>query len=390
METEHLHRLIDEKKWTLILRELDLLISKRDSSFDDILISTFEKMDREYRELHAKKHYFEMWKIAYRAGKIKLAKNYAGFILEHLIELKRVPAIKQLESELAAYGLLKTYKNTNATEYILGRKTVETIEEAESFEFHPVMWKQSKAALKNYLLMQEQWDLSHWKLAYEFILKFYYDKEIMLLLAEKSAQLKKDKHHKKILSYLVERGVSIKRFNSAVEKTKPKKEETSKLHTDYDQLAMDVMSGVLEPSLTEQKKILVTVATLTEEELLEKGKDMIVAFGLLGMDKVVVSLSERVVPLITEVKERISIQFMMAQSLFNNGEFYKVCDMVDDIIGSEPLLADEMLAFSYMKAESLLKLKKLKAAKDIFVSIKKHNPHYRLVGERLRALEEIK
>lgn len=389
METEHLHRLIDEKKWTLIFRELDLLVAKKDEAHDSVILSTFEKMDKDFRETHAQKLYFDMWKIAYRLGKIKLAKSYAEFILDYLIEYKRVPAIKTLLLEFSSHGLLKNHKNLEAADYILGKENVHSLIDEEAFEFHPEVWKDSKEALKNYLLTQENWNLSHWKLAYEFILKFYYDKDILFLLTEKSIALKKEKHQKNFLSYLRERNVSTKRFEAKKETSIPTY-KTDKLHADYDQIAMDVMSGAIEPSITEQKKILVTMAGLSDEELLAKGKDMIVAFGLLGMDKVVVNLGERVIPLIQEVKERISVQFMMAQSLFNNSEFYKVIDLVDDVTGSEPLLADEMIAFTYMKAESLLKLKKLKAAKEIFIKIKKQNPHYRLVGERLRSLEEIK
>lgn len=389
MEFEQLHRLIDEKKWTLILRELDLLISKKDAGNDELILSAFEKMDRDFRERKAQKLYFEMWKIAHRSGKIKLAKSYAEFILDYLVELKRVPAIKKILAEFAAYGMLKNHKNIHAAEYILGKKDVSSLEEAEAFEFHPEMWKNSKESLKYFLLLEENWQLQHWKLAYEFILKFYYDKDLMLALTEKTFQLNKPNHQKKFMAFLQEKKVNTKRF----EEKKPKAstvEKSDKLHADYDQLAMDVMSGAVEPSITEQRKILLSIEDLHDDELLSKGKDMIVAFGLLGMDKVVVRLSERVIPLMTNVKERISIQFMMAQALFNHAEYYKVSDMVDDITGSEPLLNDEILAFYYLKAESLLKLKKHKAAKDIFIKIKQQNPHYRLVGERLRSLEENK
>lgn len=389
LEQENFHRLIDEKKWALVLHELDLLIAKKDSESDEIIFSTFEKIDRNYREGHAQKFYFEMWKIAYRLGKVKKGNEYAEFILNYLIEFKRIPAIKKLLDELALYGVLKNHKNIFALESLLGKKGSMRIDDFHSFEFHPEMWKSSKKALKEYLLQEEKWDLAHWKLAYEYILKFHYDRELMILLAEKTTELKKDVHQKKFISFLQGKKVSTKKFTEKKITTQAVSSETP-LKADYDQIAMDVMSGIMEPSLTEQKKVLLSVADMTDEELLTKGKDMIVAFGLLGMDKVVVSLSERMIPLLKNIKDRASIQFMLAQSLFNSGDFYKVSDLVDDVMISEPLLQDEAMAFFYLKAESLLGLKKYKAAKDIFLQVKKYNPNYRMVSERLRNLEEIK
>ncbi|MEA9354653.1 CDC27 family protein [Bacteriovorax sp. PP10] len=390
MEIEQLHRLIDEKKWTLVLRVLDLKISERSSTEDnESIIWIFENLDVEYRHDHAQRFYSVMWKIAFESGKIKLAKQYVEALLNNLIELKRVPALKKLMTELAEAKFITTHKKFPMLQAILGKKGQFSLEDSSGFEHHPEMWKNSKNILRNFLLEETEWTLEHWKLSYEYILKFYYDKELFLLLAEKSRKLKKDKHSENILAFLREKKVNLKAFEvKAPDKTSAN--DNDSLNVDYDQLAMDVISGVKEPSITEQKRILVSIQNLDDAELLDKGKDMIVAFGLLGMDKVVVRLCERVIPLVKEVKLRAGIQFMLAQALFNNNEFYKVTDLIDDTFETEPLLPDEVLAFNYLKAESLLKLKKHKQARELFVSIKKHNPHYRLVGDRLRELEDIK
>jgi hypothetical protein len=166
--------------------------------------------------------------------------------------------------------------------------------------------------------------------------------------------------------------------------------KTRALHVDYDQLAIDVMSGVAEPSINEQKKILLSINSLSTEDLVSKGKDMVVAFGFLGMDKVVMSLCEKIIPHLSNPHEKASLEFMQAQSMHNNGDFYKSIDLIDDIFSREPLLEDELVAFNYLKAESLMKLKKFKSAKEIFLGIKKRSPNYRLVSERLRYIETIK
>ncbi len=390
LEISNLHQLIDEKKWTLIFHELDLMLSQKESFEDcESLISIFESIDQDFREEHAQKYYFEMWKVAFSAGKLKLAKSYAEFVLDYLIELKRVPAIKKMISDLSEIGLMKSHKKFQNVDIILGKKGTISLEDSDCFESHPEMWKDSKNALRQYLSMNTEWTIENWKLAYEYVLKFYYDKELFLLLAEKSAEMKKTEHKKKFVTFLNGKKVNIESLEDKKTSSTSQKKDSS-LNIDYDQLAMDVMSGAIEPSITEQKKILISIQELSDEELLSKGKDMIVAFGLLGMDKVVVKLCEKVIPMITAVDQRAGIQFMLAQSLYNNGEFHKVIDIVDDTFGEEPLLPEEMLAFNYLKAESYFKLKKYKAAKELFLGIKKFNPHYRLVGERLRNIEEIK
>lgn len=390
MEIAHLRQLIDEKKWTFILHEFDQLFTKKQTFEDhEVLVSLFESIDKTYRETHAQKYYFEMWKVAFHVGKIKLAKSYAELVLDYLIEHKRVPAIIKLISELSETGLLKNHKKFKQLEILLGKRSFAPLDDSEGYESHPEMWKGSKIALRQFLSMNSDWSIENWKLAYEYILKFYYDKDIFLLLAEKAAEQNKLEHKRKFISYLNSKQVKTASLEEKKIESKTQKKDSS-LNIDYDQLAMDVMSGAIEPSITEQKKILISIQELSDEELLTKGKDMIVAFGLLGMDKVVVRLCERLIPMTSAVDQRAGIQFMMAQSLFNSGDFHKVIDIVDDTFGEEPLLPEEMLAFNYLKAESYLKLKKYKAARDLFLSIKKYNPHYRLVGERLRNIEEIK
>lgn len=389
LKNGELHRLIDEKKWTLIFKELDsILSSELDIDQMDLAIWLFESIDRDYREKNAQKYYLEMWKVAFRAGKIKLAKKYAEFILDYLIEYKRVPAIKKFIVDATHSGLYKKNNKFNSIDAILGKKNSFSLENYVYFESHPEMLKNSSQSLKDYLLEEADWDINHWKLAYEFIIKFHYDKDLFVHIAHKAAAMKKENHKKNFLNFLTTKKVSLKAFEN--KNTEDSDRTTKALHVDYDQLAMDVISGSLEPSITEQRKILISIKGLTDEEVIQKGKDMIVAFGLLGMDKVVIELCMRAIPLMSDVKSRASVQFMMAQAMFNSGDFYKVIDLVDDIFENEPLLEIEMNDFNYLKAESYLKLKKLKNAKEIYLAIKKYNPQYRLVGERLKHLEEIK
>ena len=47
------------------------------------------------------------------------------------------------------------------------------------------------------------------------------------------------------------------------------------------------------------------------------------------------------------------------------------------------------MAFEYLKAEALLKLKRAKQAHALFTKINKRNPSYRLVLQRLKDSEVI-
>lgn len=393
LENDLIHRLIGEKKWAGVLREMDqLLMLPPNLEVQESLISFFESIDPDYRLVHAQRYYIHLWKVAFNIGKIRLAKSYAIKALDYLVEFKRIPQIKKIIEEFKHFGILKNNKKFDYPDFILGKKNCEPFSASEDWSFleaHPETWKDSKEMLKQFLIGESEWGSIHWKLAYEYILKFHFDRDLFMILTEKSVELKKEKHKAHFLELLQKKKISVERFQKIKTIAHEVKEEKP-LHLDYDQVAMDVMSGTVEPSITEQRKILLSIATLTDEEILKKGKDMIVAFGLLGMDKVVVNLCEKLIPLLENTHERASTQFMMAQSLYNSGSFYKSIDLIDDTFRKEPLLKEEQLAFSYLKAESFMKLKKFKKAKELFLEIKKQHPSYRLVSERLRDIETIK
>jgi hypothetical protein len=393
-ENEHIHRLIDEKKWTLLLREIEQIVSTATEYEDQkSLLFIFESIDEDYLQNHAQKLYTEMWKVAFKVGKIKLAKSYGELAMDYLIEYKRIPRLKKLIQEFREFGLFKDHPKFNFVDLSLGKKTNEVFSLSEDWSFlesHPEAWKSSKSMLKQFLIGENEWSVEHWRLAYEYVLKFYFDKEIMLLLAEKSHELNKISYKLSFVDYLGKKKISVKQFEERKMLKKDSGPKTRALHVDYDQLAMDVMSGAVEPSITEQRKILLSIDDLSTEDLVTKGKDMVVAFGLLGMDKVVMSLCEKIIPHLNNPHEKASLEFMQAQSMHNSGDFYKSIDLIDDIFSREPLLEDELIAFNYLKAESLMKLKKFKSAKEIFLGIKKRSPNYRLVSERLRYIETIK
>ena len=117
---------------------------------------------------------------------------------------------------------------------------------------------------------------------------------------------------------------------------------------------------------------------------------MSIAFNFLGMDLVVTHLCRRIAPLIIDLKEQVSLYFILAESLLNSGEYYEVIELCNGLISEIPLNDVELLAFEYLLAESYFFLSKKERAKGIFKRLMKKNPNYRMIAMRIRALESSK
>lgn len=378
------------KNWSKELSEIERCLNSSEDFDEKSLLDRFESIEENFRDQNFSHLYLKLWKTAKSSGRLNLANLYAKKSLDHLIALKRIPKIKMLLEEMRTEGVLKK----NYSEYIrkceilLGKKTDFHNEDLKYFDLmddHPEHWKEFREFLKQYLLVVNEWGSEEWKLCYEFILLNHFDREIAIALMEKAFELNKHELVKRFELLFASKKIKVKKLTVA---TTPKMTTKSEnLHLDYDQVAMDLLSGAKEPNDDEQNRVLGTLKFITEEELRNRGKDMIVAFQLLGMEKVVLTLCEQVIKHTDDVKEKASLFFIQAQALFNSGDYFKAIDLIDELLGKEPLYEDERMAFLYLKAEACLKVKKIKQAREIFGKIKKINPHYRLVRERLNSLE---
>jgi tetratricopeptide (TPR) repeat protein len=383
-----------QQKWTQFLSELERSVSILNTIEDcKELLNRFEAIDEDYRDHEAPRSYMLMWKVAFRSGKLSLANTYAKKFLQYLIEYKRVPQIRFFINSLQEAGLFK--KNLEEylliEEILLGKRekiTQEELKHIEIFLIHPEHWKRSSEFLQQYLLLDEDWALEQWKLCYEFILKNHFDKEIFIYLIGKANELNKKDVEKKFNELFEKKKIKLR--SPKTQTIKVHKPANDSLNLDYDQVAMDLLSGVKEPNNEEQGRVLSSLKFIPEDELKSRGQEMIIAFELLGMEKVVLSLCEKMISILIDAKERASTYYVWAQALSNIGDFYKAIDLIDDVIQKEPLVESERMAFLYIKAEACLKLKKIKMAKELYLEIKKQNPHYRLVGERLKTIEATK
>lgn len=382
------------KNWTKELSEIESILNSSEEFDGEFLLNRFETILKDCGEDYCNQNYshlnLKFWKIAKNEGRLKLANHYAKKSLDYLIALKRIPKVKALLQQFREEGLLK--KNSDVywrkCEILLGKKVDFHDEDLICFDLmdeHPEHWKEFKNFLKQYLLVANEWTVNEWKLCYEFILVNHFDKDVAYALMEKAFESNRPDLVKMFEQLFASKKIKIKKFTKSAKQNIVSKNE--KLHVDYDQVAMDLLSGSSEASSEEQRRVLSSLKFIPENELRQRGKDMIVAFQLLGMDKVVLTLCEQMIQLIEDIKERASLYYIWAQALNNSGDYFKAIDLIDEILSKEPFYEEERIAFLYLKAEACVKVKKIKMAREIYTRIKKINPHYRLVGERLKALE---
>lgn len=383
--------MVTEKKWSLILSEIERSAAIERSIHDcEVLLNQFESIDEAYRNRNAVQIYSWMWKIALKCGKLSMANSYAKRFLSFLIEYKRIPQIKIFIESLLEEGLFK--KNVDEYSVIqdiltgkLKKISHQELQYLDLFSTHPDHWKSFQVFLQQYLVLDSSWGLEQWRFCYEYILFHSFDKEIFLILLEKTRELKNKTAEKHFMELL-----KSKHIKFLVPKKHTAKKQTivkENLNLDYDQIAMDLLSGSREPNVEEQTRVINSLKFIADVELLVRGQEMIVAFELLGMEQVVHVLCEKMLTILTDVKERASTYYVWAQALSNNGDFYKAIELIDKVLATEPLISSEKMAFLYLKAEACLKLNKIKMAKSLYLEIKKENPNYRLVGERLKTIE---
>lgn len=379
------------KKWDSILFEIERSALNVDA-FEDckILINQFEAIDENYRDSKTPQVYEVMWRVALKIGKLSLANLYAEKFLKHLVLNKRSPQIRKFILELNEAGILK--KNSEfylkQERLFLGKKENNlnlNMKDVELLNEHPMHWKSDANFLKQFLIQTDHWDIEKWRLCYEYILLNYFDKDLFLLMLEKFQKAKNVKAEKTFVSLLATKKI---KQTAREKKTQNASESSSEhLNIDYDELAMELISKSKSPNSDEQTRVINSLKFIEKEQLVIKGQEMLIAFEFLGMTEVVIALCEKLIQEISNTKERASIYFIWAQTLINNENFFNALQLVDDVIENEPLYGDEYLALEYLKAEALMGLKKYKMAKMLYLVIKKKNPNYRLVEERLKVIE---
>lgn len=382
----------ENKKAAKLLSELERTLPILEEAVDiSVCLERFMSVNEKYRDQYFPHLYLSLWKLALKIGKLSIAKLFAEKSLNYLVEYKKIPQLNHLLRSLEGSGLLKEKLiiYTKKKDILLGIKpnSIEFYkDEIDLMMNHPEYWKMYPSFISNYLTLEREWTIDQWKLCYEYILMAQFDKELFLLLMDKALELNKPKMQEKFIELLRDKKIKFKKAEISSRKNKLRVEK-EKLIIDYDQVAMDLLSGTIGPTEEEQRRVLNSLKFISEEELLTRGLDMVVAFELLGMEQVVVSLCEQLTKRSKEIKTLIGVYYVWAQALVNMERYFKLIELVDEVLDNQPLYGDERLAFIYLKAEACLKLKRVKMARKLYLEIKTQNPHYRSVRERLKSIE---
>lgn len=352
-------------------------------------LEIFEKVDDHFQNEKSFYLYSIFWIIAFEVGRISLAKKLSQKFYKHILENKRIPAIKKFIADVERLKFTKSLKYKNDLNVLMGKKLADK-DQSIILSLHPETFKDSKEDLKNYLIFETNWSETHWKLAYEFVLRYYYDEQVFLSLFEKTIESKKEKHYIVFEEKLKAKKLNLKSYRYKKETKEKKIDNDFKTEYTLNNLAYSLFAGNAQLDNVDQDIIINSFKDYDWHKDLAKAEDMAVAFSFLGMDQVVIYLCENYLGLIEDVKEKISLNYLMAEALFNCGNWHRCIDLAEDVISEYPLLESENTAFEYVRAESYFHLKKYSMAKNIFAKIKKNNPNYRLVTERLKAIEKIK
>ena len=296
LELVNLRNFIAEKKWQLAVECLRYIFSKNTIEIDQqALIKEVLNIDQPYLKSNANSLMSHLWKLAYDFGKIKIAKDYSRIYLDYLIENKRIPALIQLDSDIKLRGLQKSYVDiTLQIDQILGRKKAENVWE-NHYALHPDYDKENQRNLSNYLLHQSLWTSFDWKLCYEYILRHHYDEEIFLKIL---GQLNEEKNLELMEKFnlLCNQNKKYRNFGNT-KKSKiflEKNEREEKLS----KVAFEYMENPHRVSDIEQSKIIVAIMQMTNLELLERGVELMTSFGLLGLDRVITVLGNKLLNII--------------------------------------------------------------------------------------------
>ena len=126
------------------------------------------------------------------------------------------------------------------------------------------------------------------------------------------------------------------------------------------------------------------------EYIQDNYEDMIVGLNLLNLPSVAYEIAEKVETSILAEDQKINLEYLKLEILMTLGDYYKVRDVVDDMLSNHPVVGDELLALLYLRAEAYLNLEDYKKAYYSFKEIVALNKTYRLARQRLKELEKYK
>jgi len=125
-----------------------------------------------------------------------------------------------------------------------------------------------------------------------------------------------------------------------------------------------------------------------DEVILKDHEDMAIGFNLLGMPKVSLAVLARVQKALLSESEKVNFHYIHIETLMKNEDYYKARDLIEDVLGSTPLVPSEKLTFLYLRAEAYFFLGFLSIALSLYREVKGLEHNYRLTEERIGTIEK--
>jgi hypothetical protein len=137
-----------------------------------------------------------------------------------------------------------------------------------------------------------------------------------------------------------------------------------------------------------ESSFIAMVKFYSAEEIQKDFEDMAIGFNLLEIPKVSLEILNRVDIQALETRDEINFYYLKAETLMRMKSYYKVRDLVEDVLMAKPLLVEESIAFQYLRAEAYYNLSYSKIALAQYKKIKTLEENYRLTEERISKIEK--
>lgn len=130
-----------------------------------------------------------------------------------------------------------------------------------------------------------------------------------------------------------------------------------------------------------------TVANLDDETLLSNYSDLVVCFNTMDLYTTSQKVLLRVEGILGAEKLQSDLEFnyLKIKTLIGENDIFKAYDIVTQLNGSCPMTKETRVEFLYLQGEIARRLGRVKDAVKSYLLVKEINPHYRLVGQRLRS-----
>ena len=130
-----------------------------------------------------------------------------------------------------------------------------------------------------------------------------------------------------------------------------------------------------------------TIASLGNDEILKNYADLVFCFNTMELYVASLKILEQVKELLDEKDVSVDLEFnyLYLKTLIGEQKYFEAYDLVTTINGSIPMVDSKRIEFLYIQGEVARKLGRIKEAIKSYLLVKKIDPKYRLINQRLQS-----